>query len=452
MLPARDGLRNTARRTPLPRRVTSRLDDAVRESPADDTEIVWLETRRQRAGWNLEVAAPPSPGGRAVLIRVREGQRYGHYRTGGSSAGELAHGIRMALASARHHPRSGSVVFTEPTAEPAPFKGTLLDRGLARLAPESAVAMVRGHAQEDEAALLDWGEASVYVCNSRGLCRRAHVTVAHLQARSGEGPGAGFASHAARSCSELDPAAIFARARSRRTSAAATVVPHEARPLLLAPEATAALVGELSAAAFSADAYRSENSLLRQHLGVQVFDQSVDLRDDATDPACLPFPFDLEGVVKRPVGLIERGVPRTPALDVWNAFDFGLESTGHAVGGGEAQPGNLVLGPGDASEDELLRAADGGLWIGRIDRIECFDRQRVLFRAHARGVRTIRDGQLDRPTGGLLWQDSLLRVFSDVRRLGRALVCAPGSDGILGGIAAPAMLIREAAELRGIGA
>ncbi|HVS15596.1 MAG TPA: metallopeptidase TldD-related protein [Thermoanaerobaculia bacterium] len=427
--------------------MTSRLDAGVRNSVADETEIIWIEHRRSRVAIGLEAAEAYRVRERTVQVRVVERGRVGCYRTGDTQLGEMDHAVRMALGHARVAPR------TQPPPLPGeeqslPKRRPMHDRALARLDPEGARRWLRGQCEDQDAAILEWTEGQVVVCNSRGLRRWSRATTVYLQVRSGQGAGAGLATDAARTLDRLGAPGVFARARRRRTGSEVGQGLPTTGALVLAPEATAELVALLNHCSLGAHAYREGGSFLREHTGVQVFDQRLTLRDDGTDASGLPFGYDLEGRSKRAILLVEAGVPRTPALDTWSAAEFGLEPTAHAVGAGEALALNLFLEPGDSSEEQLLRAAGDGVWISRLEGVECYDPLRVLVRARARGVRRIAGGEITHPLPPLIWEDSLLRVFSHLGAVGRTTARRPSSDGLLGGISAPAMLVADAPGLR----
>jgi predicted Zn-dependent protease len=414
---------------------------------ADETEITWMEIRRSRASVGLDAAQSFRVRERTVQVRVVESGRVGLFRTGDTQLGEMDHAVRMALGHARVSPRR-QLPPLPGEEQPMPPRLPIHDRAAAHLDPEKARRWLRSHLREDEAASLDWAEGQVVVCNSRGLRRWSRATLCHLQVRSGEGPAAGFATDASRSLAGLEVGAVFERARRRRARDATRDHAVERGPLVLAPEAAAELVALLNQRALSSHAYGQGGSFLREHTGVQVFDQRITLRDDGTDLQGLPFGYDLEGRTKRPVLLIDHGVARTPALDTWSAADFGLEPTGHAVGSDEGLALNLFLEAGDASEAELLAAAGEGVWISRLESVECFDPARVQLRARARGVRRIAGGRIAHPLPALIWEDSLLRIFSHVSAVGRTTASRPSTDQLLGGITAPALLVGEASSLR----
>ena len=295
---------------------------------------------------------------------------------------------------------------------------------------------------------MRWSAARVSVFNSRGIRRQTQVTAASIQTRVGRRPGGGRAAGAARSLTALNPREVVNRARQRHSTGSVGELPPGSLPIVLSPEATCQVCDILNRVAFSAIAYYHGSSFLREHLDVQVFDRAFNLRDDGTDPDGLPFPFDLEGTAKRPVELISKGTPKTPAVDQRQAAQLGLTATAHAIGGNDARAMNLFMLPGESTDEELLQVADGGLWIGWLDQVECFEPGRVQIRAYARGVRQIVDGALGGGIPDLIWEDSLLRALSNLAGLGRSTVVRVGHDGFLGGTSAPALAVSGVGGLR----
>lgn len=418
------------------------LETVLARSPADETEIVWLGVRHGRGRDDGARASASVHSGQTALVRVIDHGRMGSYRTGDSDVGALADAVRQAIAQSRvkaplpglpHLPCDETSLAVLPPlhdAELASWSARDAERWLLALRTEGTVTEVR------------WAEAEVLVFNSRGLRREATVTAVELAAGHAPGPGSGRAVSAARSLDDLAAAEVVARARARHGRAERPVaLPDEARPLVLSPEAVASLADLLNRTALSAAAYSEGVSLLREHLGIQVFDRAVDVGDDGTDPAGLPFPFDLEGTAKRPVALISKGTPRTPALDQRQAAQLGLPPTGCSISGNDALAMNLVVAAGGVGEDELLAAGEDGLWVGWLEGLECTDSRRLELRAVARGVRHVRRGALAEPAPDALWRDSLLRLLSERPLLASSRNRRLSPDGYLGGILAPAMAL-----------
>ncbi|MXX60406.1 MAG: hypothetical protein F4112_06800 [Holophagales bacterium] len=423
-------------------RVREELTVAVDRSPADETEILWLETRRGRTGYRVPDLDSYRRRSRQVTLRVREGRRPGLHRTGGARTGEFDSAVRHALAAARAAPPESLPPLPEGN-EAGDSPAAVCDPDLERLHAKAARRLLQEALGDDEAAIIEWTVGQVAIANSRELARGERASSVMVEVRSGADPGAGFARHAARSLDGLQLVRLVETARERRAPAGTATTPPSGVPVLLAPEATIELVELLNLHAFSSRSILEGESFLLQHTGVQVFDRRLDLADDACLESGLPFPFDLEGVSKIPVELVSAGVPRTPALDTATAARVGLTPTCHCTGGEEAYPLNTILRPGEHSDQDLFHIADGGVWVSRLDEVECFDPARMRVRARARGVRRLRGGRLAEPVIDLVWEDSLLRVFSNLLAIGASCFSRPSRDGFLGGTSAPALAVAD---------
>ncbi len=385
---------------------------------------------------------------RTVLIRVIDRRRVGSHRTGSTSVGELEDAVRSAIAQSRSRDPLPGMLHLPVDDAPTPRLEDAWDPGIVDLDSDRVQAIYKPWLDRRGLARLHWKAARVAVFNSRGVRRQTQVTAADLSVRVGRRPGGGRAAGAARTLAALDAQAIVDRAHRRHAKGSDADLPAGPLPVVLSPEASCQVCDILNRVAFSAIAYYHGSSFLRQHLEDQVFDRAFNLTDDATDGSGLPFPFDLEGTLKRRVEMIHKGTPRTPAVDRRQAAKLGLDATAHAIGGDDARAMNLFMAPAEADHANLLGQSEGGLWIGALDRVECFEPGRVQIRGHASGVRRIVNGELAEGLPDLLWEDSLLRALSNLSGVGDSTVVRTSQDGFLGGISAPAVAISGVTGLR----
>jgi predicted Zn-dependent protease len=442
----------------------------IAASVADETEVVWIEyrsgeegrrppERRERHGPGSMRPAAPSPLSatrREVLVRVADRGRIGFHRTLDTTWFGLELATRCALAQSRAQAPLQGLPHLPNDSHPT-VEREIADPAIAALwnDPEAALALLRSVRTGDATgARLRFVEGRVAVLNSRGASRFAAPTAATLELSHGRtsfGEGGGAAAASARTLAGLPVDELLAAATARSVPEAADFESESTNgPVALGPEAVAQLVDAMGRALFSAEAYRTGSSLLRDHRGVQVFDRSFSVRDDALDPAGLPFPFDLEGTAKSSIELVREGTPRTPTLGQRHAALLGLAATGHSSGGDDAQPENLFVAPGTASDDDLLQAADGGVWIGRLGNIECLDGRPLQIRARARQVRTIRQGRLGQHLPDLIWTFHPMLAFARILAVGsscRTLASGP-VPGLLGASRAPGMVLTERGALR----
>ncbi|HEY4595645.1 MAG TPA: hypothetical protein VIJ02_04530, partial [Thermoanaerobaculia bacterium] len=81
--------------------IVSRLEHALAGSPAEATEISWLEVRRGQESTGKRRRDTYELHERSVLVRVRESGRTGMHRTSTSTRSDLENAVREALAQAR---------------------------------------------------------------------------------------------------------------------------------------------------------------------------------------------------------------------------------------------------------------------------------------------------------------------------------------------------------------
>jgi PmbA protein len=429
--------------------IVSRLEHALAGSPAEATEISWLEVRRgqestgrRRDSYELHE--------RSVLVRVRESGRTGMHRTSTSTRSDLENAVREALAQARLAPPSPPPLDPPDAAAPVDTAG-LFDAELARMTPGRAREMLQrlaGSGGKGETVRLGWSEGRIAVASSRGLRRAAAVTSGWIEVVCGRQPGAGRAAAASRSLAGLDPQGVRERAWRRQGPPEVVPPPAGPGPVLLSQEAAALLIELLNRQALASDAFHCGLSFLRERLGQPVFHPAIHLRDDPTDPRGLPFPFDLLGAAARPVDVVAGGVALTPAIDDRLARQLDRPPTAQRVAPDEAVPGHLFLLPGGAAESELLQAAEGGVWIAALDSLEAFDPGALRFRAVARGNRLVTGGALGRSLPDLIWEDDLPGLLSRVLAVGSELVPVATGAGLFRATTAPMLALVSGGGLR----
>jgi predicted Zn-dependent protease len=429
-----------------PDEMMTRLDRVLAASPADTTELAWLEIRRGRESNAKYRRDTFQYRERTILVRVRQSGRVGYQRTEAADLSDLENAMRVALAQARLAdpvPRERWPVPAPPGVLSTAEGAGLFDPEVARLNQAAVKEMVQRLADREVQVRIGWAEGRVAVANSAGLRRSAAATAVSIEVICGRGPGAGRAAAASRHLAALNPRGVVEQARRRQVSAGqeAGEAPDGLVPLILSQEAVARLLDLLNRYALSAASFLEGTSLLRGNLGNPVFSRTVSLRDDPTDPRGLPFPFDVMGWPTRRVDLIDEGIVLTPAVDERLALETGLAPTPHRVGPDESVATHLFLLPGGLPEEELMRTVGDGVWVGALDPIECFDAQALRFRAAARGVHSIAGGRQGAPLPDLVWEDSLASVLSRVRAIGADAVPIATREGFLGAITAPLLAV-----------
>jgi predicted Zn-dependent protease len=157
------------------------------------------------------------------------------------------------------------------------------------------------------------------------------------------------------------------------------------------------------------------------HLGEAQFDERIDLWDDATDPRALGRAYDAEGTPKRRVDLVRSGVTVGLVHDRRSAMLAGVEPTGSSIGseafGG--YPGDLFLGAGDESVEDLVRGVERGLlvtdlWYNRI----LDPKTQVVTGLTRNGLFLIERGEVVAPVQNLRYTQSVVGALGPGHVLG----------------------------------
>jgi PmbA protein len=186
-------------------------------------------------------------------------------------------------------------------------------------------------------------------------------------------------------------------------------------------------------------------SWMNDRIGQRVMSPSVTIVDDGHDEAGLPLPFDFEGVPKQKVILIENGVPRGPVYDTTTARKDGKPSTGHAL----PPPNtfgplalNLVMSPGAATVEEMIRSTERGLYITRFWYTRVVHPRDCVITGMTRdGTFLIEQGELTRPVKNLRFTQGYIPALANVDLIGQEARTL--SSGEFGASRVPALKLNE---------
>ena len=358
---------------------------------------------------------------------------------------------RRADAAARAAARSGAgshpglLASGEPgAADVAAVDGfdaatALLDPQQAGAALGDVFAVAAGDGLE---AFGIWtaGAVRTAIASSTGVRRDEEVTDAFMKVLCRDADGrSGFASTTARGAAAIDAQAVARVAAAKVDGAPLAELAPGSYPVVLEPAAVGALLEFLGHLAFNGRAHAEGRGALSGRLGTAVAAPSIDLADDPFAPDTLPHGFDLEGVRKGPLTLLEGGVARAVVHDRRSAALAGdpAASTGHAPRPAGSPwgpaPTNLVLGGGDAADAaELAAPIERGIYVTRLWYVNTVREKETLLTGMTRdGTFLIEDGAIAQPLRDVRFTDSVLRLLGATEALTRETQLV--SDGELYG-------------------
>ncbi len=142
-------------------------------------------------------------------------------------------------------------------------------------------------------------------------------------------------------------------------------------PLILLPEASGTSLFSNLLAALSGESAVKGRTFASGLLNKQVGPESLEVLDDGTIPGAVASnTYDGEGVPRRPLKVVERGVVLTFLHNSYSAGIMNVESTGHAIRGGYsgyvgAGPSNIRVKPGDSTLEEMIAETRRGILVTR---------------------------------------------------------------------------------------
>lgn len=417
--------------------ILSSLDDALKRSAADATELVFIGTRdaTTRFAENGIHQNMLSSDGRVIVRLMKDG------RVAVSSTNDLSpSGLDRAIADALEiasflAPDAGFPGFVRSDSVPAVKS---FDSAIDSCLPERramAVAQIVDQAKTagvQASGLFRLTTSRVAVANSAGTRQFHQDTVAELSVSASDDPtlGQGWSTGVSHQIDQLDAralgqVAIDKAARSRNPQA----VPAGEYTVILEPAAVGQLLLFLGFLAFSGKSFAEGRGIFTGKIGELVTGANITVHDDPSLPEFTGMPFDYEGVPKRRMALIETGVARGVAHDSRSAKLAGVGSTGHALPADNprgAYPKNLVMAPGDASLGDMIGSTTMGLLITHFWYINYLNPMKAQVSGSTRdGTFLIENGAITKPVRNLRATPAILDAFAKADQIGKERIVYP---------------------------
>lgn len=288
---------------------------------------------------------------------------------------------------------------------------------------------------------------AVAVFNSNGVSAYHPYTSAHLSVVSTKDDASGFKSGLSKDISAIDIKKVMADSAERALSA---VLPRDLSPgtfrVLLEPPAVVELLYWLAYTGFGARGFSEGTGFLSGRLGEKVTGEGVTIYDDGRDPRGMALPFDMEGVPKRRLSIIDKGVAGAVAYDTFTAASEGCLSTGHAPFPGDEEgplPEHLFMEGGTHSPDQLMEMLGRGVLVRSFHYVNgLLNPSETMMTGMTRhGTFYVDKGRLVYPVKPLRFTENILKAFGRMLGASDCLEVLPNHSFPLSSIAAPYVLI-----------
>ena len=308
---------------------------------------------------------------------------------------------------------------------------------------EAAIHAVEA-AGQTAAGIYSTGESVFSLLNSRGVSARHRETMARFSITAMAADSSGWAKASACNLAALNPLELaLTAARKAAESSAPRELPPGRYTVILEPAAVLDLTGQMFPD-FSATAIRDGRSFLKDRIGKKIFGDNITIHDDSGHLLQSGAPFDGEGLPRKPLTLVERGVVREVAYSRQAAALAGAAPTGHGFPlpneFGEA-PINIVISGGATPLDEMVASTARGILVTRLWYIREVDPYEKIFTGMTRdGTFLIEGGRVTAGVRNFRFNQGLMGMLSNVESLS-APVRASGEETY--DMVAPAMKVRD---------
>lgn len=251
------------------------------------------------------------------------------------------------------------------------------------------------------------------IANSKGVSRFFQATDAGMNIKAIGDDSSGYAEGFSRRFSDISPRKQAERAAKKAIAGAKPHVlePGEYTVILEAPAFREFLI-YLSWIGFGAQSFEQGSSFMSGKLGQLIVGSNVTIRDDFTHPLTNGAPFDAEGAPRWPVTLIGNGVVKDVVYDSYYAAKLNHDNTGHALPAPNPEgplPLNVIVDPGERSEEELVASVQHGVLVSRTWYVRMVDQKQTIITGMTRdGLFLIEHGQIAHGLKNMRFNESIL--------------------------------------------
>jgi predicted Zn-dependent protease len=362
-----------------------------------------------------------------IVLNIRSvtGKRLGRATTNVLSDAGVRKAVEAAHQNALLMPEDPAFEGLPQPSEAA--KVDSFDEATARCSPETRAQIVRGICLQGKEHDLNvsgacrTGVQEIAVVSSHGARAYHAGTFAGLIINTMSGSSAGWAKGGSWRLSDMDTEALGREAVSKAVDGREPVAIEPGRyPVVLDTYAVDDILEALSLYGMGAQAVQEGRSWMNDIIGDQAMSPSVTIWDDGSASHGWPVPFDAEGMPRRRVDIITKGVVNTPVHNSYTAGKEGTVSTGHqAYFTGGPIASNLFMQEGGSSLDELTGSTKQGIYITRFFYTRLAHSKGCVMTGMTRdGTFMIENGQITHPVKDLRFTQSYVEALAGVEHIG----------------------------------
>lgn len=426
------------------RKITNIADTAIQHTKAEQIEIsIFNQDQALTRFANNYIHQNVNESNTVFLVRVAFGKKIGSASTNSLEPEKIKKTIGWAEEIA-HFQKENKDFVTFPAVKRTAYKKIdTYSKNIARFshtrraqAVEEIVDIAKNNNLTAFGSVSN-GTAEICVANNHGtlaysVCGDIFCNIVMSGTNS-----TGYVQAGARDSDTIDFGRLAERAaRKARMSADPVSLPAGKYMAIFEPLAACEFFDFLGNYAFNGKFYEEGRSFLSGKLGKKLFDPQITIIDDPFLKKGFAFPFDFEGVPKKRLTLVDRGVARRVVYDSLTAHGAKKKTTGHALTAPNPfgpVPMHLVVKGGDKTADQLIQETKYGLLITRFHYTNIIDPHKMTFTGMTRdGTFLIENGSITKGVRNLRFTENIVECLNRVAGLSKKcelVASEPGYGG-----------------------
>jgi predicted Zn-dependent protease len=404
-------------------KLIKKLEAILTQSSADETEIVYVGEEAGLTRYaNSMIHQNVYENNRRIIFRAVLGKKIGVASTNSLEQSDLKKTLADAIEIARTQkenphfpglPRPAKyrkiATYDKATATCSPMQRARIAKRVIDEATKHGLTM---------AGAFSTAGGEIAVVNTNGVCAYQPTSAASINMIAMSETSSGYAAVMARRVADIDAKALAKRAVEKclMSRNPQSLEPGEYE-VILEPAAIAEMFEWLNFIGFGSKSFQQGTSFLANRIGKKLTSEKVTIFDGAFEPHVVGLPFDFEGVPRKKVMLIDKGVAKGVVWDRQSAVKSKTKSTGHALTSTDTAEGaislNLSMAPGKTAKAKMISAVKRGILVTRFHYINGYidTRNSVLTGMTRDGTFLIENGKIIGGIKNLRFTDSFLRAF-----------------------------------------
>ncbi|MEA3296378.1 MAG: TldD/PmbA family protein [candidate division Zixibacteria bacterium] len=413
------------------KKLFDRLERILTQSGADQTEIVYVGNESGLTRYaNSYIHQNVAESNCQILFRSIEGKRVGVASTNSMALADLKKTLADSLDIARQQPEKPNF---PGLPKPARYKDLkTFDEKTAKFTPrDRAISVKRVIAEASRKKFTMAGSfatscGEIAVVNSLGVRAYQPVTSASINMIAMSDTSSGYASGTSRNVADID---VTSLAKVAVDKCDRSQNPREMETgeyeVLLEPAAIAEMLEWINYVGLGSKPFEQNTSFLSGKIGRKITSDRITIYDNGLDDRSMAFPFDFEGVPKKKVVYIDKGVAKGVVHDRASALKAGTKSTGHALTANENDEGalgfNIFIAPGKTRREKMVAGIKRGILVTRFHYINGLidTRNSVLTGMTRDGTFLVENGEIVCGLKNLRFTDSFTRAFKSVQAISK---------------------------------